>query len=40
MGVFEEQLKNGKRAERLFREISELTVKIVKMTSRNAGGGK
>ena len=40
MGVCEEQLKNGKRAERLFREISELTVKIVKMTSKNAGGGK
>ena len=38
MGIFERQLKNGKRAEWLFREISELTVNIVKSTSRNAQG--
>jgi hypothetical protein len=40
MGVFEEQLKNGKRAEWLFREISELTAKIVKSAHGNSEGGK
>ena len=40
MGVFKKQLKNGKRSERLFREISELTVKIVKLTSGSARGKK
>ena len=40
MGVFEKQLKNGKRAEWLFREISELTAKIVKSAHGNAEGGK
>ena len=40
MGMFERQLKNGSRAEWLFREISELTAKIVKSAQGNAVGGK
>jgi len=40
MGIFERQLKNGRRAEWLFREISELTVNIVKSASKNAEGEK
>ncbi len=40
MGVFEKQLKNGKRAEWLLRKISELTVKIVKSVHGNNEGGK
>ena len=40
MGMFEGQLKNGKRAEWLLVEISELTVGIVKLTSRDGGQKK
>ena len=39
-GEFERLLRNGRRAEELFREISELTVKIIKTASKNAEGGK
>lgn len=40
MGVFERQLKKGKRAEWLFREISELTVSSIKLTSKETRGEK
>lgn len=40
MGMFERQLKNGKRAEWLFREISGMTVKIVKLTAKSTEEGK